>query len=223
MSIKDACTVLSPKAFAKIGEQYGDNLNILVAEAYRPGTELYKISRPHSFDAGLILFPKEGFDIKYLFTVLSCDVAVSMLLLGENSKVKKITVKALSNMKIAKLDTKQQTAIGFLGDMNQDLMKFIFTGDLRPYLDFQQKQISELIDSIYLETLLPSILKEYKIDILNNWVQMYEEVAEIKKSSTAEQSYRAIFESFLNPSNPVINNMKKLRVVLDIILRQMPK
>lgn len=194
---------------------------IYVPKKFDPNT--FKVEYLHATNLkdGYALIEERQIEAFFLVAFLSSYIG--KIFLSENNTGKKCTVK-LSSLKCIPIpclpdDAKEKFVALYniveLLDSQYEALK----NDR--YLEFKKELFSELLDAIALEISVPKLFAKFDIEILDNWINLFEECSKEYPSADTYSIISYLTEALVSPTSLVYNNLKKMRVMIDIIVKQL--
>lgn len=149
--------------------------------------------------------------LMYLEFVLNSSIVRTFITAEQRGASGLINKSILGEVNIPALNIHKQSACATLETMILSCMS-----DTTKYNSTKRRLLSELREYICLELYAESKLHDHDIFIIDNWVNEIETL--IKNNQTeANIAFDILYQRLLTPGNPVMDNVKKARVVIQKI------
>lgn len=149
-------------------------------------------------------------DMLYLYTILNSIGYQIYLNRGEYLKKVKLTIKQLKEVPIAIPSFQIQGVVSYLQLLIAQIAK---VSRLDDFSYIQLRLFQEIRDSISVQLLVPDVLKNYDVDVLSKWIEFLVGFCQNREVSI-EEAPRQLGKLLLQPANGVLNEVKKMRVVI---------
>ncbi len=224
--IKDVAFVLTPSAFMKKYKNYadaGEGLELLlVPSRYDPQKFEAALMEGNILPNGTAVIPKvEQLDIVYLGAYLNSYPGRLLLSNNHINENVQISANTIGNLPIRMVNSNIQTAFGMLHLLVYYLQEEVKDQDNDRYLKYKIQLFSELRDAVAMQLMIPRLYSTFNIDVLGRWMDLLCFNNELKSNNNHVEMAKIITELLLDPTNPTMNELKKLRVVLDIITKKL--
>lgn len=222
--LAEVSSIYSPTGFTRLlREDIGNKTIICCPDTYIPGKMSVEPADVNNIIKKYAIVSTDVIEEYYLLGILNTAVSWIIMTGGKLETRSSITISRLGNVKVRILPQTEQISIAYLFLLIRSLKKQTKQERQDTYLDFWISTYDELLNSISLELLLPQVFKQHEIELLTPWVILFSQyLTEYKNSSLAEM-HLFLKKKLIEPQNSVINNMKKLRVVMRSVTEQINK
>lgn len=197
---------------------------IQVPKSYVPKKmEVEVMENPPQKDGYVVISKTDIEDNVYLTCILNSHVAWQYLTNGNLDKKSSIYKKKLETIPVRLLSKELQAAVVYLYYLIGSIMILKDKGDKDAKLEFKEELYRELLDGLVLELTMPKLFKDLKIDLFDSWSIMIGKCLNDHPGTSFDSMQEIIGNEMMNPHNFVTNNMKKLRVVAQLISDQIAK
>lgn len=224
--IKDVAYVLTPSAFRKKYKNYageGEMLDfLLVPSRFEPDSFEASLMEGNIITSGTAIIPKvEKLNVVYIAAYLNSLPGILLLTKNHNEENVPISASTIGDISIRMVDNDVQTAFGMLFLIVNHLEAEYKEQDIERYLKYRIQLFSELRDAVAMQLMLPRLFETFDIDVLGRWLELLGFNGEVKSQRNHGDMARNITNLLLDPTNPTMNELKKLRVVLDVIIKKL--
>ena len=223
-SLANVSKIYSGASFLRMFREKADHsvmhTFIRCPDIYVPGKMEVDLVEANAFVRSYAIFPNDDVNIVYLTSILNAAVSWAVMTDGKLEKRSPITMKRLGNVLVRVLPQAEQKAVAYLHYLLMTLRKEKEKGSKDPYLGYWMSVYEEIQNSVALELVMTQVFKEYEIEMLNPWCALIGKCAIENPGITLQNLHRALGEELLAPQNIVIGNIKKLRVVMRTVIKQ---
>lgn len=214
--IKDIALVKTMEGYksflTKQGEDYKARY-VLVPKKFEYGKSYFFEKNYESDDNGFVIIPQNNVELSYVAFLLNSLIVALSICEGDLRKSVTLTKKKLEDIPVRYTDEDRMYFLGLCNKMIQAIHKHIEKNEDSDYDKFLLSMFCEVRDGMSLELVAESLLLKYDIHIIDEWINLL-------LNADDPLSVPKLAVELRKDDNALMNQIKKMRLLLNIIFKQ---
>ena len=173
--LTDVAEILDPEGFAKklaAAAPKSELTFIICPDEYEPGKLKMDIVEGSGIEDAYAIFPKPDISLIYLAAILNTDVVRQQLAEGQPDEAHEISLQALSDLPVRKLEQKEMTSIGYLHYLLSSIESLEAAAQSNRQLSDARDLFTDLKNVLALELVRPAAFQEHQSSAFAEWFDL---------------------------------------------------